>query len=420
MATVLICCDKFKGSATSAEVSAALSRGLESAGHAVLIAPLADGGDGTLEAFDSLGFQRITSTITNFNDGSTMPAQFSLKDGTAVIEIARACGLDLASPQGTCPSATFARSTSSRGVGELILASLDQGARRIIIGLGGSATTDAGFGMAQALEIQFYDAQGHSIMQVNDLGQVACIDSSHLDPRIATTEFVIASDVSNPLCGPNGAAAVYGPQKGLRNTDINEVNEGIRKFANILENELGLSGTSSVPGAGAAGGLGFMAMALLSAEMQSGVHLVLDEIGGEDMLAQADLLITGEGRIDHQTLSGKAPAGIAELARNQKVPIPVIAVCGQNQLESSAAGDLFDAIYSLTEFEEDIASCISTPLPILERIGFEIAVKHLDRSSHCSLTDPGLHWGHEEHQRSPWPSDLPFYPRASSYCRIRA
>ena len=365
MSQVLICCDKFKGSATSAAVSQALAKGLEQAGHTVSIAPLADGGDGTLEAFDSLGYQRVSAQVHD-SSGDIITAEYALKDSTAVIEIARACGL-----HGQQPTSEAAVQAGSWGVGDLIASAVDAGAQRIIIGLGGSATTDAGFGMAQALGVQFFNSAGAEITQVRDLNLVHSFSLEKLDPRLAEVDFIIASDVRNPLYGTNGAAAIYGPQKGLSDTDVIRVDAAIKHFATVVEK----SGEAQSPGAGAAGGLGFMAMALLDAEMRSGVDMILDETGGEKLLDEADLVITGEGRIDTQTLSGKAPTGIAERARARG--IPVVAVCGQNSLPEASSSTLFEAIYALTDFEQDISECIHNPLPILERIASDIACNHL-------------------------------------------
>ncbi|MGN0095189.1 MAG: glycerate kinase [Corynebacterium sp.] len=375
MPTVLICCDKFKGSASSRAVAAALGRGLESSGCRVVALPLADGGDGTLEVFDDLGYHRRSVAVRGA-DGERMSAEYALEgasvDGgrTAVIEIARACGLDMVSVGGEAPGRGSARQAGSWGVGDLITAALDEGVGRIILGLGGSATTDAGFGMAQALGAVFVDPAGAPVTRVRDLADVAAVHLGGLDPRLAEVEVVIASDVRNPLCGPDGAAAVYGPQKGLASQDIDEVDSAIRGFAAVVEDALGTSGTAELPGAGAAGGLGFMALGLLGAQMRSGVGLVLEETGFAGALGTADLVVTGEGRLDAQTLSGKAPAGVAERAR--EAGVPVVAVCGQNQLDAVSASDIFAAVYSLTDHEPDVDKCLRDPLPILERIGSEI------------------------------------------------
>ena len=379
MPTALICCDKFKGSASSREVSAALAKGLEFSGCRAVALPLADGGDGTLEVFDDLGYHRRIAMVRGV-DGEWVSAEYSLEEApvgpltggrrTAVIEIARACGLEMVSVDGEVPAPESARQAGSWGVGDLIIAALDEGVGRIILGLGGSATTDAGSGMAEALGVVFRDASGGMVTRVRDMASVAAVDLDRLDPRLAEVEVVIASDVRNPLCGPDGTAAVYGPQKGLAPEDIDEVDSAVQGFAAVVEDALGMSGTAELPGAGAAGGLGFMALGLLGAQMRSGVGLVLEETGLVGALGTADLVITGEGRLDAQTLSGKAPAGVAERARENDVP--VVAVCGQNQIDADQASALFTAVYSLVDYEPDVEKCLRDPLPILERIGFEI------------------------------------------------
>lgn len=375
MPTVLICCDKFKGSASSRAVAAALGRGLESSGCSVVALPLADGGDGTLEVFDDLGYLR-RAVVVRGADGERVAAEYVLEsasvDGgrTAVIEIARACGLDMVSVDGEVPGPESARQAGSWGVGELIIAALDEGVGRIILGLGGSATTDAGFGMAQALGVVFLDSAGAPVTRTGDLADVAAVDLDGVDHRLSEVEVVVASDVQNPLCGLDGAAVVYGPQKGLAPEDIDEVDSVIRGFAAVVEDALGTSGVAAQPGAGAAGGLGFMALGLLGAQMRSGVGLVLEETGFVGALGTADLVITGEGRLDAQTLSGKGPAGVAE--RAQESDVPVVAVCGQNQLDADQASALFASVHSLADYEPDVEKCFRDPLPILERIGFEI------------------------------------------------
>lgn len=386
MSTVLICCDKFKGSASSSEVADALTVGLRMSGHSVRSLPLADGGDGTLEVFDELGYRREPVSARG-SDRKPISAEYSRDAGTsgrttAVIEVARVCGLDMVSVDGEPPNATDAREAGSWGVGDLVVDALDKGAGRIILALGGSAITDAGFGMAQALGVVFLDGDGAPVTRVGDLARTRSADVTGADPRLATLETVIASDVRNPLCGDDGAAAVYGPQKGLSPETVPDVDTAIRGFAYVVEHALGTSGVIDRPGAGAAGGLGFMALALLGAQMRSGVDLVLEEMGFAGELDTTDLVITGEGRIDTQTLSGKAPAGVAERARNRGVP--VIAVCGQNQLEPSQGHNLFTEIHSLTDDEPDVVECIRNPLPILERIGERIG----ERKGRNPLLEP--------------------------------
>ncbi|WP_291479246.1 glycerate kinase [Corynebacterium sp.] len=379
MPTALICCDKFKGSASSRSVGEALARGLEAAGCRAVVVPLADGGDGTLEVFDDLGFRRRAVTVRGV-DGRPVPSEFGLSQEsdpaaapTAVVEVARACGLDMASSDGAPPDPRDARQAGSWGVGDLIRAALDDGAGRIILALGGSATTDAGFGMARALGVEFRDHAGREVERVVNLADIAAVDTAGLDPRVADVEFLVASDVRNPLCGTEGAARVFGPQKGLAPGELDEVDAAVRIVAGVVEDALGTSGVAEQPGAGAAGGLGFMALALLGAQMRSGVGLVLEETGFDAALDGVDLVVTGEGRLDGQTLGGKAPAGVAWRARERG--LPVIAVCGQNQLDDGRGGDLFDEVRSLTDYQPDVAECIRRPLPVLERIGRDIGAR---------------------------------------------
>ncbi|WP_245557367.1 glycerate kinase [Corynebacterium terpenotabidum] len=365
---------QIKGSATSDEVARALATGLERSGHRVLTSPLADGGDGTLEVFDHLGHERESATVRG-SDGRHITAEYSLHqaDHRAVIETARICGLDMVTVDGATPPVEDARRAGSWGVGDVLVDAMDRGARRIILTLGGSATTDAGTGMASALGVVFRDDAGTPVGGIADMARITAVDLGGLDPRIADLDVVLASDVTNPLYGPDGAAAVYGPQKGLTPDAVPEVDAAVRSVAAVVERALGCE-VAELPGAGAAGGLGFMAMALLGARMRPGVDLVLEATGFADLLVQADLVITGEGRIDAQTLSGKAPAGVAERAR--AAGVPVVAVCGQNLLAglNGSGADLFDRVYALTDIEPDVASCIRSPGPVLTRIGQEIGV----------------------------------------------
>lgn len=369
MSHVLIACDKFKGSASSLEIAAALSRGFPAGVHTEAV-PVADGGDGTLEVCDALGHRRETVQVQD-PYGEPVRAQFSWDPDRrlAVIEVAEAAGLRLVQREGALPPDRDAAAASSSGVGQLILAALDLGAHEVVLGLGGSATTDAGAGMAAALGAVFLDSEDRPITGVARLGEVVRTDLSRLDPRVRKSRFVIASDVTNPLTGPEGAAAVYGPQKGLREDQVPQTDAALGSFARTVEAALGTHGVAGAPGAGAAGGLGFMGLALLGAEYASGVELFLDLAGFQDRLEGADLVITGEGRIDDQTLSGKAPAGVAQRAAARG--IPVIAVCGQNAL----AGDqrLFRRIHALSELEPDVRVSIEHPLPLLERLGRIIA-----------------------------------------------
>lgn len=371
MATVLVCCDKFKGSATSAEVNAALAGGLSAAGHRVLTSPLADGGDGTLEVFDQLGYRRVTVTVRG-SDGRPVETDYCLHPGerTAVIEVARICGLDMVAAHGETPAVADAVQAGSWGVGDALVDAMGRGVRQVILTLGGSATTDAGMGMAAALGVVFRDEAGRSVGGVGDMARIASGDVSGLDPRVADLRVVLASDVRNPLCGREGAAAVFGPQKGLTPEVVPVVDAAVTSFAEVVGEATGEQDAATQSGAGAAGGLGFMGIALLGADLRTGVDLVLEKTGFIELLQDADLVITGEGRLDTQTLSGKAPAGVAERAR--AAGVPVAAVCGQSLLAEADGADLFEKVYSLTDIEPDVASCIRNPLPLLERNGTDI------------------------------------------------
>ena len=255
-------------------------------------------------------------------------------------------------------------SASSRGVGEVIAAALDAGCRKVILGIGGSASTDGGVGLVQALGARLVGG---------DLASATSLDLTALRRRLEGVEVVVACDVDNPLTGPHGAAAVYGPQKGADQAQVAELDTRLSRWADLVARETGKD-LRDEPGAGAAGGVGFAALALLGAELRPGIDLVLELVGFHEQLAGADLVITGEGALDDQTLHGKAVAGVAAGAKN----IPVVAVCGVNHLEPQQLRDAgVRAAYALTELEPDVRRCIAEPRPLLERIGERIAVEHL-------------------------------------------
>lgn len=321
---VLIAPDSFKGSLTQAEVAAAIAAGVGRALPAVRITelPLSDGGEGWLEtlvAADSGG--RVESAVVSGPLGEPVDGRFGLVEGgrTAVVEVATASGLHLVEPT----PATF-RAASSRGSGELIRAALDAGAARVLVGLGGSATTDGGAGLGVALGARLLDAAGVPVGPGGAaLASVASVDLALLDSRLGEVEVLAATDVDNPLLGPTGAAAVYGPQKGARPADVGPVGAALANYADRLEAALGRE-LRSVPGAGAAGGLGFGLLAFCGARLVPGIEVALDVVGFDAALAAADFVITGEGRIDLQTLHGKVVAGVAGRARAGGVPVYAI------------------------------------------------------------------------------------------------
>lgn len=362
---ILLASDKFKGSLTSVEVSAALTRGLtrslsaELPGLQIDSIPVADGGDGTLEVFLASGFRRCPVRVTG-PDGQPADGAIAVRDGAAaaggeaVVETASVAGL-------TMMPRLDAMGATSRGVGEALLAALDAGARRIVLGLGGSASTDGGAGMLQALGARCERADGTPIGPgAAGLAEVAAVDLSTLDPRLAEAEIIVASDVSNPLCGPDGAAAVYGPQKGATPDQVPLMDAALERWARLISAE-----TAERPGAGAAGGLGYAAMAALGATMRPGIELVLEMLEFPQALEGADLVITGEGRLDAQSLSGKAPMGVLQAA--SRASVPVLAVCGASELGQEDAAR-FAAVHALMDTAPDAETAMRQAGPLLEEL----------------------------------------------------
>ena len=341
---LVIAPDSFKESLTAVEVAAALAEGLEQVlpDAEIVQVPMADGGEGTLAALAvTAGASRHEIQVRG-PLGEPLTAQYGvLADGhTAVIEIAQACGLQLVPMSNRNP-----RMTSSFGVGELIGHCLDRGLRRLLIGLGGSATVDGGAGMLQALGVRFLDRHGNALPPVitgGQLADVAATDWSSLDPRLAEAQVEIACDVDNPLCGPQGAAAVFGPQKGATPPDVRALDEALAKLFDLLQDQRGRR-VSMTPGAGAAGGLGAALLLACEATLRPGIDILVEASGLRDLIAGATAVVTGEGRVDAQTLRGKAPAGVARLAR--ACGVPVIAVGGSlESVQALHASGMFDAI----------------------------------------------------------------------------
>ncbi|WP_435602045.1 glycerate kinase [Streptomyces sp. bgisy130] len=369
---MLIAADKFKGSLTAVEVAEHVTAGLRRAvpGLTVSAVPVADGGDGTTQAALAAGFapQRVQVTGPT---GVPVTATFALRaDGTAVVEMAEASGLQ------HLPGGVFAPLTATTyGTGELLLAALDAGATSIVFGVGGSATTDGGAGMLAALGARFLDAHGEPVAPGGGpLRDLATVDLSGLDPRLAKTEIVLASDVDNPLTGPKGAPAVYGPQKGASQEDVATLDAALAHYAEVLAGAVGPKAAEAAlaPGAGAAGGIGYGALVGLDAAFRPGIDVMLDVLGFAPALAKATFVITGEGSLDAQTLHGKAPAGVAAAAR--AAGLDVVAVCGRLQLpqEALAAAGIRRA-YALTDLESDPARCMAEAGPLLERAAERLA-----------------------------------------------
>jgi glycerate kinase len=365
---VVVAPDKFKGSLTAGQVGAALRTGLLAARPDldVRVLPVADGGDGTLDAAVGAGFRRLPVEVSG-PMGEPTDAAIAVRDEVAVVELALASGLVLLPVDELEPLAA-----TSFGTGELIRAALDQGCTQIVLGVGGSACTDGGAGMLQALGAKFLDHQGEELPPGGGpLVRLYEVDLTELDWRLEGVEFVLASDVDNPLLGPRGAAHIYGPQKGATPDDVEQLDVGLGRLADALD-----PGAADIPGAGAAGGVGFAALSVLQATPSPGIDVVLDLIGFHDQLEGARLVITGEGRLDEQTLHGKAPAGVADAATDAGVR--VIAVSGGRDLDETrlhAAG--FAAAYALTDIEPDVQQCIDHPVPLLVQLGRMIAEEQL-------------------------------------------
>ena len=372
---ILLACDKFKGSLTAEQVHAHLAAGLSSArpDAEVRTLPVADGGDGILDAALRSGFTRVPITVAG-PTGEPVQTAYAVRSspspgGTVrdvVIELADACGLS------RLPGGVLAPLTAStRGLGEVMAAALvAERPRTMTVGIGGSASTDGGAGMLAALGIVPRDADGEPVRPGGvGLLDVTRIDVSRMAPRLAFTLLRFASDVASPLTGPDGAARVFGPQKGATPEDVDLLERALTHWADVVS-AAGRSDLRDRAGTGAAGGVGYAALAVLHADLRAGIDLVLDLVDVESALDGVDLVITGEGSVDEQTLLGKAPAGVAARARAHG--IPVVAVCGRTTLAPTAsAREGFETIHALTDLEPDPRTCMAHAGPLLERLAAE-------------------------------------------------
>ena len=334
---IIIAPQSLKGSLTAAEAGQAIAEGVRTIlpEADVEIVPVADGGEGTVQALvDATGGQIVQQMVTG-PLGEPVLAFFGLLgDGrTAAIEMAACAGLPLVPPEKRDP-----RITTTYGVGELILAALDRGCRHFIIGIGGSATNDGGAGMAQALGASLLTDEGTEIARGGAaLATLSRISTATLDARLQECTFEVACDVSNPLCGPMGASAVYGPQKGATPEMVSQLDAALAHYAQVIERDLGLS-VRDVPGAGAAGGLGAGLLAFLHATLRPGAQIVLEAVRLEERLANTDLVITAEGQLDSQTAYGKSVGAVAALAK--RYGLPVVALAG-------SLGENYQTVYTL-------------------------------------------------------------------------
>ncbi|MFE6050309.1 glycerate kinase [Kitasatospora sp. NPDC056446] len=371
---VVVAPDKFKGTLEGAEAAARIAAGIRRArpGAEVRELPVADGGEGTLAAALAAGFRRVPSKVAG-PTGLPVDAAFAVRGDTAVIELAQSSGLARLPGGRTAPLAA-----GSYGVGQLIARAALLGVRRIVLGLGGSACTDGGAGMVQALGARLRDADGVELPPGGAaLRRLAEVDPGPLAAAMAGIEVVVACDVDNPLLGRRGAAAVYGPQKGADADDLVVLEEGLTRFADLVAEATGRD-VREAPGAGAAGGVGFAALALLGATMRPGIELLLDLLGFDEAVRGARLVVTGEGCLDAQTLHGKAPAGVAAAAA--RAGVRVAAVAGRLELsepEWRAAG--FAAAIALTDLAEQPGDSMARAAELAEAAGEKLADELLPR-----------------------------------------
>ena len=365
---IVIAPDKFKGSLPAAEVAGAIAAGLrdEWPEAELVTVPVADGGDGTVDAAVAAGLERVPVTVDG-PTGEPVHASYARRGEMAVIELADACGL-MRLPGGRLAPLT----ASSFGCGQVLAAALAAGARQIILGVGGSASTDGGAGLLQALGAQVLDVRGEPLARGGAaLCDVATLDLTGLHPALRVSSVILATDVVNPLTGPDGAAEVYGPQKGASPEQVAELASGLRRWAAVVTAATGTD-RSQAPGAGAAGGVGFAALAVLGAQARPGIGLVLDLVDFDAALDGAALVIIGEGSLDTQTLAGKAPVGVARAAARRG--IPVVAVAGRSTLtEDQLATTGISRVYTLTDLEPDLARSSAQASTLLRRVGRALA-----------------------------------------------
>ena len=362
---IVVASDSFKGSLTSLEVAQSVAKAAKEAYPSceVVEVNVADGGEGTMDALQqTLGGCKVILEVSDPLGRPVNASYVILDDGnTAVLEMSAASGLPLLAPEERNPS-----KTSTLGTGELIRDALDKGCRKFLVGIGGSATNDAGMGMLHALGYRFRDDSGAELAPVGgSMIEVSSIDMSGRHPALSQTQFIVACDVKAPLYGPEGAAYVFAPQKGADKDMVEALDMGLRHFAEVSAFATGCD-SSSLEGSGAAGGLGFAFRQFLGASLERGVEMVLDAIHFDELLEGADLVITGEGRVDSQTLTGKTPYGVAQRALHQG--IPVVAIGGSVTLDKSQA--------QLAGFK-DVMQVTPAGMPLSEAMKPDVAAENV-------------------------------------------
>ena len=345
MKRIVIASDSFKGSLTSVEVAQSATKGILEVypDCKVTQVNVADGGEGTVDAvLDTLQGEKITISVSN-PIGKPVDATYGIAGDTAIIEMAAASGLPLLAAEERNPWVT-----STYGTGEMILDAIARGCSKFLVGIGGSATNDAGTGMLQALGFRFFDNNGILIENCcgGILGEIASIDDTQLPEAIKIAQFTVACDVDTPFCGPIGAAYVFAPQKGASPEMVQQLDEGMASFAKVIEAKYGID-IVPMAGAGAAGGMGGGFRAFLNATLKKGIDMVLDAIGFDSIISGADLVVTGEGKVDFQTAKGKTAAGV--LARAKAQGIPVVAIGGCVEMCDSLREMGFAGIYPILE-----------------------------------------------------------------------
>ncbi|MEA4824395.1 MAG: glycerate kinase [Clostridiaceae bacterium] len=363
MKKFVIAMDSYKGSLSSVDAGNAVRRGILRvlADSDVVCIPIADGGEGTVDAYlAACGGERVLKTVTDPLGGTVRAVYAVLPDGTAVIEMAASSGLPLVPVARRDPKVT-----TTRGFGELLRDALDRGARELLLGIGGSATNDGGTGMLSALGARFLDAQGRLLPEGGAaLSHLARIDLSGLDPRLAECRIRVACDVDNPLCGTRGASAVFGPQKGASPEDVARLDSALGRYADIAEVSLGVSARVDA-GAGAAGGLGFALKAFLHAALTPGVDLLLETAKFEEQLSGCDCVITGEGATDYQTAYGKAPVGVSRKAAARGIPAFILSgTLGRGHTAVYREG--VTAAFSIVDRPMTLECAIENAAPLLE------------------------------------------------------
>lgn len=348
---IILAPDSFKGSLSMIQVAEAMKTGAQRVFPEAFfyLLPMADGGEGTVDSvLYCLDGKRVTAEAVDALERPIQSYFGILNNGTAIVEMAAASGLPLLQE-----AERDAMTATTYGTGQLIRAALDAGCRTVMVGIGGSATNDAGVGMAQALGIRFLDCNGQPVPAGGQYaGSIEHIDLSQMDPRIRETKFTVLCDVTNPLCGKNGASRVFGPQKGATPEQVEILDQNLSHFGSVVKKQFGVD-YASKPGAGAAGGLGMALMAFLGAELQSGIDSMIQFSDFPSIAPEADLVITGEGRIDGQTVFGKVPVGVARAAKAFDLPVVAIGGC-----LSETARDVFCAGIDTVE------SCVYAPMSV--------------------------------------------------------